>query len=289
MSWLSAASTNIGGFLPRRLPRFSPLVAPGASFELRYRPAMTSHRLGTLSRSIDGQVAVVTGAASGIGRACAYLFADDGAKVVIADLDQARVDAVVKTITEAGGEALGVVCDVSDHDQLKRLVSTTVDHFGGLDILVNNAGMGPMAGATTEEDVFEERCRTTFAVNVQSQVRLIRLALPYLQRSGSGRVVNIASTEGLIATAGGTPYTASKHAVIGVTRSMAVELGATGVTVNCVCPGATRTGITAEIPDDAKDKYARRRVALRRYAEPEEIAHMVLSLTLPAMSYANGA
>jgi len=250
---------------------------------------MTSQRLGTLSRSIDGRVAVVTGAASGIGRACAYLFADEGAKVVVADLDQPRIDAVVDTINDAGGKAFGVVCDVSEHQQLKRLVSATVDHFGGLDILVNNAGMGPPAGATTEESLFEERWHSTFAVNVDSQVRLIRLALPYLQASGGGRVVNIASTEGLIATSGQTAYTASKHAVIGVTRSLAVELGSTGVTVNCVCPGATRTGITAEIPDDAKDKYARRRVALRRYAEPEEIAHMVLSLTLPAMSYANGS
>ncbi|MCU1344533.1 MAG: putative oxidoreductase [Acidimicrobiia bacterium] len=250
---------------------------------------MTRQRLGKLSRSIDGKVAVVTGSASGIGRACAYLFADEGAKVVIADLGQDRVDAVVKEITDAGGEALGVVCDVSDHDQLKHLVAATIERFGALDILVNNAGTGPMAGATTEESVFEERWRSTFAVNVESQIRLIRLALPYLQASGAGRVVNIASTEGIIATAGGTPYTASKHAVIGVTKSMAVELGATGVTVNCVCPGATRTGITAGIPDEAKDKYARRRVALRRYAEPEEIAHMVLSLTLPAASYVNGS
>jgi 3-oxoacyl-[acyl-carrier protein] reductase len=250
---------------------------------------MTRQRLGTLSRSIEGRVAVVTGSASGIGRACAYLFADEGAKVVIADLGQDRVDLVVDEITKAGGEALGVVCDVSDHQQLKNLVSRTVEHFGGLDILVNNAGMGPLAGATTEESVFEERWRSTFAVNVESQVRLIRLALPYLQKSGGGRVINIASTEGLIATAGGTPYTASKHAVIGVTRSLAVELGAAGLTVNCVCPGATRTGITADIPDEAKEKYARRRVALRRYAEPEEIAHMVLNLALPASSYVNGS
>src|SRR3954447_19846609 len=103
---------------------------------------MTTQPLGTLSRSIAGRVAVVTGAASGIGRACAYLFADEGAKVVVADLDQSRIDAVVDTITNAGGSALGVVCDVGVLEQLKRLVSATVDHFGALDILVNNAGMG---------------------------------------------------------------------------------------------------------------------------------------------------
>jgi 3-oxoacyl-[acyl-carrier protein] reductase len=117
----------------------------------------------------------------------------------------------------------------------------------------------------------------------------VRAALPHLQASGAGRIVNIASTEGLVATAGLPAYTASKHGVIGLTKSFAVELGRTGVTVNCVCPGPIHTGMTAAIPQEAKEAYARRRVPLRRYGEPEEVAHATLSLVLPAASFINGA
>jgi 3-oxoacyl-[acyl-carrier protein] reductase len=118
---------------------------------------------------------------------------------------------------------------------------------------------------------------------------MIEACLPHLQATGAGRVVNIASTEALGATAGLSPYTASKHGVVGLTRALAVELGRTGVTFNCVCPGPIRTGMTASIPDEAKTVFARRRVPLRRYGEPEEVAHMTLSLCLPAASYCNGA
>jgi 3-oxoacyl-[acyl-carrier protein] reductase len=117
---------------------------------------------------------------------------------------------------------------------------------------------------------------------------LIRAALPHLQKSGEGRIVNIASTEGLGASAGGSPYTAAKHGVVGLTRSLAVELGKTGVTVNCICPGPIHTGMTAVIPDEAKTKFARRRVPLRRYGDPEEVAHGTLNFCLPASSYMNG-
>ncbi len=113
--------------------------------------------------------------------------------------------------------------------------------------------------------------------------------MPSLTRSSSGRVVNIASTEGLGATPFISPYTVSKHGVVGLTRSLACELGPLGVTVNCVCPGPIHTAMTAPIPDDAKERFARRRVPLRRYGTAEEVAHMVLNLVLPASSYVNGA
>ncbi|MEL6891906.1 MAG: SDR family oxidoreductase, partial [Actinomycetota bacterium] len=122
--------------------------------------------------------------------------------------------------------------------------------------------------------------------------RLIRLALPCLLRAGEGdggRIVNIASTESIVTTAGLAAYAASKSGVVGLTKSFAVELGRHGVTVNCVCPGPINTGMTSEIDDESKATYARRRVPLRRYGEPEEVAHMTLNLCLPASSFVNGA
>jgi 3-oxoacyl-[acyl-carrier protein] reductase len=127
------------------------------------------------------------------------------------------------------------------------------------------------------------------AINLTAYARFTRATLPDLRREGSGRIVNVASTEGLGATAGISPYTATKHGVIGLTRSLAVELGPTGVTVNCVCPGPINTGMTAIIPDELKAAFARRRTALRRYGDPEEVAHATLSLLLPAASYITGA
>jgi 3-oxoacyl-[acyl-carrier protein] reductase len=126
-------------------------------------------------------------------------------------------------------------------------------------------------------------------VNLRAHVDLIRASLDQLTRNGDGRIVNIASTEGLGASAFNSPYAASKHGVVGLTRALAVELGAAGVTVNCICPGPIHTGMTAVIPDEAKQKFARRRVPARRYGDPEEVAQMTLSLVLPAASYVNGA
>ena len=248
-------------------------------------------RLTSLSRSIDGTVAIVTGAASGMGRATAQLFADEGARVVVADLGADRVGVVVDEIRAVHGDdrALGVECDVADHAQLRSLVDDAVGWGGRLDIVVNNAGVSLVSSAFGEEAEFEDNWARTLDVNLTAHARLIRLALPHLIDSGVGRVVNIASTESIVATGGLAAYAASKAGVTGLTRSLAVELGRHGVTVNCICPGPIETGMTAAIPDDAKATYARRRVPLRRYGLPEEVAHMTLNLCLPSSSYVNGA
>jgi 3-oxoacyl-[acyl-carrier protein] reductase len=247
-------------------------------------------RLSKLSRSVAGKVAVVTGAASGMGRATAHLLSDEGAKVAVVDLDPARVAVVVKEITDAGGEAEGFDVDVSDPAAVKALVAGVVERFGGIDILINNAGVSiPASAGEASDDEFDAAWERTIAVNLTAQALLVRAALPYLRQHGEGRVVNIASTEGLIATAGIPAYTASKHGVIGLTKSLAVELGRSGVNVNAICPGPINTGMTSSIPDAAKETYARRRVPLRRYGEPEEVAQMTLSLVLPAASFLNGA
>jgi 3-oxoacyl-[acyl-carrier protein] reductase len=244
-------------------------------------------RLTRLDRSVAGRVAIVTGAASGMGRATAHLLADEGAHVAVTDVHRAGVDAVVDEITAAGGTAVGWTLDLRRPEEIDVVVADVVDRLGPVDILVNNAGVS--LGTPIADEGWEDAWAATFAVNLTAQARMVRACLPSLVRDGEGRIVNIASTEGLGATAGATAYTASKHGVIGLTRSLAVELGRTGVTVNAICPGPIHTGMTAGIPDDMKVKFARRRVPARRYADPEEVAHATLSLVLPAMSFVNGA
>jgi len=244
-------------------------------------------RLSKLSRSIHGKVALVTGAASGMGRATAHLFADEGAHVAVTDLDPGKVKAVVAEIAAAGGSAHGWALDVANAERRQTVVAEIVARWGALDILVNNAAM--VLESTVEDPEFDAHWARTFAVNLTAQVQLIRACLAPLTKCGAGRVVNIASTEGLGATKGISAYTASKTGVIGLTRSLAVELAGRGITVNCICPGAVNTGMTSNIADDHKQLFAKRRVALKRYADPEEIAQMTLSLVLPAASYLTGA
>lgn len=245
-------------------------------------------KLSQLSRSIQGRVAIVTGAASGMGKATAYLFADEGARVAAVDINAQGVEQVVKKIRESGGEAEGWSLDLRDPSGISGLVDAVIERFGGIDILINNAGIS-LPSAFQAED-YEEGWTKTLDVNLTAHVRLVRAALPRLQASdGGGRVVNIASTEGVGAQPFVSAYTVSKHGVIGLTRALAVELGQTGVTFNCICPGPIRTGMTAAIPGEAKEKFARRRVPLRRYGEPEEVAHATLGLVLPASSFINGA
>ncbi|MEM1334785.1 MAG: SDR family NAD(P)-dependent oxidoreductase [Actinomycetota bacterium] len=248
-------------------------------------------RLARRSRSIAGRVAIVTGAASGMGRATAHVFADEGARVVVADLGEDRVRSVVEEIAAVHGDgrAIGVVTDVADPAQLGRLVERTVEWADRIDIVINNAGVSLASSAFQDAGAFEDNWAHTLDVNLTSHARLVRLALPHLLGSDAARVVNIASTESIVATAGLAAYAASKAGVTGLTRSLAVELGRHGVTVNCICPGPIETGMTAVIDDDAKDTYARRRVPLRRYGDPEEVAHMTLNLCLPASSFVNGA
>jgi 3-oxoacyl-[acyl-carrier protein] reductase len=245
-------------------------------------------RLSQLSRSVAGRVVLVTGAASGMGRATAHLFADEGARVAVTDLDLDRVETVVNEIRTAGGEATGWALDVSDPDRIKQVVAEIPAALGEIDILVNNAGIAIGISLDESEDEYEAAWSRTLEVLLTAHVRLVRACLPQLSRNGEGRIINIASTEGLGASAGTSPYTAAKHGVVGLTRSMAVELGAKGVTVNCICPGPIVTGMTEAIPEAMREKFARRRVPLRRYGQPEEVAHATLSLALPASSYLNG-
>lgn len=244
-------------------------------------------RLSKLSRSIAGKVAIVTGAASGMGRATAHLFADEGAHVAVTDINGEGVEAVVAEITGAGGSARGWTLDLADPDRIRLVVGEVAAQFGGIDILVNNAGISQHT--LIDDDDYEEIWARIQDILLRAHTRTIRAALPHLRASDGGRIVNIASTEGLGATPETSPYTAAKHGVIGLTRSMAVELGREGITVNCICPGAVRTGMTKNIKEEHKTIFAKRRIPLRRYADPEEVAHGTLNFVLPASSYMNGA
>ena len=238
-----------------------------------------------LSRSVAGRAAIVTGAAGGMGRATALLLASEGAKVAVTDLDLAACEAVA---AEAGPDARAFALDVADGAAIQRVVREVAAHFGRIDILINNAGVSSFASLEAGEE-YEAVWHRAIAVMLTAHQRMVRAALPFLRQSDAARIVNIASTEGLGATPGDTPYVAAKTGVTGLTRGLAVDLGREGITVNCICPGPIRTGMTDAVPEADKAVFARRRTALRRYGEPEEVAHVTLSLVLPASSYITGA
>ena len=243
-------------------------------------------KLSTLSRSVSGKVVIVTGAASGMGRATAHLFADEGARVAALDINAEALATVVKEMTDAGYDAKGWVLDLSQGETIQPVFDEIAAYFGAIDILVNNAGISIFS--PIDGDDYLAAWNKTLAVLLTAQTLTIRAALPYLRQAEHPRIINIASTEALGATRYGSPYTAAKTGVVGLTRSLAVELGPEAITVNCVCPGPINTGMTASIPEDQKAIFARRRVALKRYAEPEEVAHATLSLALPAAQYITG-
>jgi 3-oxoacyl-[acyl-carrier protein] reductase len=215
------------------------------------------------------RVAIVTGGSSGIGLATVDLLRQRD--VAVAVFDPADEDPV----------------DVSDIDSVARGVARVRQALGRIDIVVNCAGI-PVGGRITD-DGYLDSWEMSLGVNVTGAMLVVRACAGDLIESGAGRVVNVASTEALAAGRSTGPYTMSKHALLGFTRSLAVDLGRFGVTANCVCPGATLTGMTAAIPEQDRATFARRHIPAGRYGTPAEIAHMIVSLTDPAASFVNGA
>ena len=242
----------------------------------------------TLARRYTDQVALVTGAASGIGRATAIRLAAEGAEVWCADVNADGVAETAATIEAAGGTARSSAADITDAAACARLVADTVAAFGQLDVLCNIAGIGGMAHFADETP---ERLQAMFAVNAMGPFLLMQAALPHLQASPHGNVVNLASSAGVIGQAYCASYCASKHAIVGMTKALALELGRTGPRFNAVCPGGVNTGLIANFmpPEGASGSLIARQFLNRDMQEPESVAAMVAYVGSPEAYYLNGA
>jgi len=235
---------------------------------------------------LQDKVAIVTGAGSGIGKAIAGLFAREGAKVVVSDIDKEKADEVVEEITFTGGNAIAVIADVTKEEDVQNLVDATVYKYGTMDILVNSAGIMDSfvpAGAVTDE-LWEK----VFGVNVTGAMRMIRKALPIFEAKRSGVIVNIASAGGSRA---GAAYTASKYAVVGLTKNVGFQYAKLGVRCNAVAPGSVKTNIGTTI--FAPHIFGMERVMAGmnlspRTGDPEEIAKVALFLASEDSSFVNG-
>jgi NAD(P)-dependent dehydrogenase (short-subunit alcohol dehydrogenase family) len=238
---------------------------------------------------LAGRRAIVTGAASGIGRATALLLANEGAAVVAADLDEAGVEAVVASIVTSGGRAVAVGCDVTLEADCRRLVESAVAAFGGLDLLVNSAGI---IRRTTVVETPEAEWDLVMAVNVKAIYLVGRHAIPEMARGG-GAIVNIGSGWGLKGGPRAASYCASKGAVVNLTRAMAIDHGPQGIRVNCVCPGDTDTpllrGEAAQLGEDVAEFLASSAERpIRRLGTPDDTARAVLYLASDAAAWVTG-
>ena len=236
------------------------------------------------------KVAIVTGAASGIGRASAKLFAAEGAKIVAVDRSK-DVDATVKAIQDAGGMALSMVADASKEDDVAAFVDAAVREFGKLDAIYANAGISG-GGQPPFFELTAEHWRQVLDVNLIGVYLAIKHAARVMIPNKKGSIVCTASVAGIRSGAGGGPYSASKAGVINLTTTAANYLTGTGVRVNAICPGIIETGMTKPIFDYAEQRGTKDRIGqlnpLKRYGHPEEIAAMALFLASDDASYVNG-
>jgi NAD(P)-dependent dehydrogenase (short-subunit alcohol dehydrogenase family) len=237
-----------------------------------------------MSEDLTGRVALVTGAARGLGLATAERLAARGAAVAVNVRDSERAEAAARSLGERGFAVSG---DLGNPADLQSIVDRTLDRFGRLDILVNNAAV---ALSTRFEQITEEEWRRTFEINVTAVFLLTRAVLPAMKRQGHGRIINLSSTAGkTVSTLGGAHYTASKAALQGLTRASAKELGPFGITVNAVCPGLFDTELTREHATPEQLEAAAKSFPIRRLGEAVEVADLICFLASDAAGYITGA
>jgi NAD(P)-dependent dehydrogenase (short-subunit alcohol dehydrogenase family) len=235
--------------------------------------------------NFKNQVALVTGAASGMGRATAKAFADSGAALVLVDRDEQKLNGTMREITAAGRRAIALVGDVSDEDFAKSVVQRTVADFGRLDAAYNNAGiLGPMCPLTEETG---EGYDAVNAVNLRGVWTFMKHELIQMKKQGSGAIVNCSSLGGLIGLAGRAAYHATKHGVIGLTKSAALDVATQGIRVNAICPGCIDTPMGDAIDPAAMKEFLKEQ-PIGRMGTSEEIAAAVLWLCSPASSFILG-
>jgi len=236
----------------------------------------------------DQKIALVTGAGSGIGRATALVFAREGATVACSDIDTESGEVTVRMIEDLGGTASFVRADVSVGADVEAMVQTVVERYGRLDVAYNNAGIGGLGKPIDQHSLSEfER---TMAVNTKGVFLGMKYQIPQMIKQGGGAIVNTSSMMGLVGLAGISAYAASKHAVVGLTRSAALEYGSKGVRINCICPGIIRTPINQkywdEFPEAEKEWLSIEPIG--RYGEPEEVAEVVAWMASDEASFMHG-
>lgn len=238
---------------------------------------------------LQEKVAIVTGAASGMGKAIAKLYAKEGAKVVVADLNFEGAEEVVKEIIADNGVAVAVQVNVANQEDIDHMIDTAVNEYGKLDILVNNAGI--MDGFEPVADITDERWDLIFDVNTKGVMRSMRKAIPLFLKQGAGVIVNISSTGGLNGAHAGATYGASKHAVVGLTKNTGYMYAQKGIRCNAIAPGAVNTNISASMKNINPFGMERTKTVqgvIPKVGEPEEIANAALFLATDEASFVNG-
>ncbi len=234
---------------------------------------------------LKDKVAVITGAASGIGQGTAFRFAEEGAKLILGDVNEDALEQTVKQIKEQGGEAVAVVCDVANTQDIEKIMSAATEHYGSLDILVNNVGIGKQESLL---ELSESELDRSLAVNFKGMVLCAKAAATIMAKQRSGVIISTSSGAGIYGTPGNAIYAGTKSAILIMSKSWAKELGPLGIRVNCVVPGPTRTAAFLSIPEE-QISYLESTIPMQRLGDPRDLGNGFVFLASDEASFVNGA